>query len=174
MSGLGARGARGGLGWLRRRYGAGPLHLLSMIACIAVVGYVATRIKDQGGVAHIVAWFLLALVLHDLVLWPLYAIADRTAVRLAHRHPERLPRVPWINHVRVPTIMSAVLLAISLPLVLRLSEQNYQRYTGLTESPYLGHWLLVTAILFGASAVSYAIRVGRAVRSGRPRREPSR
>jgi hypothetical protein len=64
--------------------------------------------------------------------------------------------------------MSACLLAISLPLVLRLSEQPYHNYTGLTESPYLGHWLLVTGVLFGFSAVIYAVRLGRAVRTGRP------
>jgi hypothetical protein len=154
--------------WLRRRYGAGPLHLLSLIACFALVAYALTRIWQQGGLVRIVALFIGTAVLHDLVLWPLYALADRGALRVARRHPDRLPRVPWINHVRVPTVMSACLLAISLPLVLRLSEQPYHNYTGLTESPYLGHWLLVTGVLFGFSAVIYAVRLGRAVRTGRP------
>ena len=152
--------------WLRRRYGAGPLHLLALIFSLAFVGYVISRVHDQGGLIRIAAWFVLALVLHDLVLWPLYALADRTALRLARRHPDRLPRVPWINHVRVPAIMSAFLLGISLPLVLRRSETTYYNATGFTESVYAGRWLLVTALLFGASAVIYAVRLGRALRSG--------
>jgi hypothetical protein len=162
------------MAWFRRRYGAGPLHLLSLVACFALVGYVATRIHDAGGWLRVGAWFVGALVVHDLVLWPLYALADRTAVRLALRHPDRLPRVPWINHVRVPAIISGVLLGISFPLIFRLSETTYDQATGVTESPYLGHWLLVTGILFGGSALSYAIRVRRASRTSVPGRERSK
>jgi hypothetical protein len=152
------------LRWLRRHYGAGPLHLLALIACVAFVGYVVTRIQHQGGLIKIGVWFILALVLHDLVIWPLYALADRGALRLARRHPARLPRVPWLNYVRVPAIMSAVLLAISLPLVLRRSEAGYHANTGLTESVYAGRWLLVTAALFALSAVLYAGRLALAIR----------
>jgi hypothetical protein len=165
MTGTRSPGAvRTALIWFRARYGAGPLHLLSLVACFALAGYVITRIHDQGGWLRFGIWFVLALIIHDLVLWPLYALADRSAVRLAHRHPERLPRVPWINHVRVPAIISAILLGISFPLVLRLSESTFEQATGVTESPYLGRWLLVTGILFGGSAVIYAIRLGRARR----------
>jgi hypothetical protein len=150
--------------WLRRRYGAGPLHLLALLACFALAGYAATRIHDQGGMVRIAAWFVLCIVGHDLIAWPLYALADRTAVRASRRHPERLPAVPWINHVRVPAVISGVLLLISFPLVLRLSEQAYLGVTGYTESAYLGNWLLVTGVAFGVSAVLYALRVARARR----------
>jgi hypothetical protein len=152
------------MNWLRRRYGAGPLHLLSLVACIALVGYVVTRMAGQGGLVRIAAWFFGALILHDFVLWPLYALADRSVLRLARRNPDRLPRVPWINHVRVPAIISGILFGISFPLILRLSNSTYQQTTGLTESPYLGHWLLVTGVLFAGSAIIYAFRLGRAGR----------
>ena len=152
------------LRWLRRHYGAGPLHLLALIACLAFVGYIVTRIQYEGGLIKIVAWFVLALVLHDLIIWPLYALADRGALRLARRHSDRLPRVPWINYVRVPAIMSAILLAIALPLVLRRSQASYYAATGLTESVYFGRWLLVTGALFALSAVLYAVRLGVAAR----------
>jgi hypothetical protein len=147
---------------LRRRYGAGPLHLLSLLACFALAGYAVTRMRDQGGLKMILVWFIASVVGHDLVLWPLYALADRRAVRLSRRHPGRLPTVPWINHLRVPVIVSAVLLGVSLPLVLRLSSANYVAYSGVSESPYLGHWLLVTGVLFAGSAVIYAVRLARA------------
>ena len=154
------------MSWLRRHYGAGPLHLMSLLACWALAGYVITRIHAEGGWVRILLWFVLALVVHDLVIWPLYALADRSAVALARRHPQRLPRVPWINHVRVPAIISGILLGISFPLVFRLSARYYTATTGLSEAPYLGRWLLVTGILFGGSAVLYAIRLGRALRRG--------
>jgi hypothetical protein len=147
---------------LFRRYGAAPLRLLSLLACFALVGYVVTRIHAEGGWVRIAIWFVVALIAHDLVLWPLYALADRSAIRLAHRHPERLPTVPWINHVRVPAVISGVLLGISFPLVFRLSEGYYSSVTGLSESPYLGHWLFVTGVLFAGSALIYAVRLGRA------------
>lgn len=156
------------LQWLRRHYGAGPLHLLVLIASVAFVGYVVSRIHAQDGLSaliRIVVWFAGAAILHDLIIWPLYALADRGVLRLARRDPDRLPRVPWINYVRVPAIMSGMLLAISLPLVLRLSEGRFYSTTGFTESPYVGRWLLVTAGLYAISAVLYALRLAAAGRS---------
>lgn len=45
-------------------------------------------------------------------------------------------------------------------------------YAGLDTTPYLAHWLLVTAVLFAGSAVAYALRVradaGGSVPGGRP------
>lgn len=151
---------------LFRHYGAGPLHLLCLLACGMVSGYVVTRIHAEGGWARIAAWFVLALIVHDLVVWPLYALADRSALRIAQRHPQRLPRVPWINHVRVPAIISGVLLGIAFPLIFRLSSGSYTAITGMSESPYLRRWLLVTGVLFAGSAVVYALRLGRAQRRG--------
>jgi hypothetical protein len=155
------------MGWFRRHYGAGPLHLLSLVACLAFAGYGVTRILAGPEGIRILVWFGGAAVAHDLVLWPLYAVADRGAVVAARRHPERLLRVPWINYVRVPTILSAVLLAVSFPLVFRWSEPAYHNASGLTESPYLGRWLLVTGMAFGLSAVLYAFRVGRVMVQGK-------
>ncbi len=161
-----------GLAWLRRRYGAGPLHLLSFAACVVLAAYAATRLVASGPVTRIVVWFAAAIVAHDLVLWPLYALADRAAIRASRRDPSRLPRVPWINHVRAPVLLAAVLLAVSFPLVFGLSAPTYRADTGLSQSPFLGRWLLITGGLFAASAVIYAIRLGRARRREVVRRPP--
>ena len=126
------------MGWFRRHYGAGPLHLLSLVACLAFAGYVATRILAGPEAIRILVWFAGAAVAHDLILWPLYAVADRGAVVAARRHPERLPKVPWINHLRVPAVLSAVLLAVSFPLVFRWSEPTYHAASGLTRGPLPG------------------------------------
>jgi hypothetical protein len=155
--------------WFRRHYGAGPLHLLSLLACFAFSAYVVDKMLRAGEGRRIVVWFVAAAVLHDVVLFPLYALADRSAGWLdARRHPERLPRVPWINHVRVPAVMSAVLLAVSFPLVLRLSQPTYHAASGLNENAYRAHYLLIVAALFAVSAVLYALRVGRASRAVTP------
>jgi hypothetical protein len=152
---------------MRRRYGAGPLHLLSLVACFALTGYVVTRVLAGPEGLRILVWFAGAALAHDLLLWPLYALADRTATAAARRHPDRLPSVPWINHLRVPAVLSAVMLAVSLPLVFRWSEPTYRAASGLTESPYLGRWLLLSGAAFAVSAVVYALRVSRATVRGK-------
>jgi hypothetical protein len=154
---------RGLMGFFRRHYGAGPLHLLSLLACFAFSGYVVDIMYHAGHGQRILVWFVAAILGHDAVLFPLYALADRSANFVdARRHPQRLPAVPWINYLRVPVVMCALLLAISWPLVLGKSEQTYHSATGLTLAPYEGRYLLVVAVAFGASAVLYALRMGRA------------
>ena len=88
------------------------------------------------------------------------------AFRTARRHPDRLPAVPWVNHLRVPVVLSAVMLAISFPLVFRWSEPTYQAASGLTENVYLGRWLLLSGSAFGLSALIYALRVASCGRTG--------
>lgn len=154
---------RRALGW----YGAGPLHLLALLASFAFAAYVADRLVGVSHVDQIGIWFIGALIGHDLFLFPLYALADRSAGLAARRHPERLPTVPWANYLRAPALISGVLLLITFPLVLRLDPSDYRVATGLTPSPYLGRWLIVTAVLFFASAVLYALRLVRATKGAR-------
>ena len=157
----------------RRYYGAGPLHLLALIACFALSGYVVDDMYRAAHGQRILVWFVGAVIGHDLVLFPLYALADRSAGWLGARsRAERLPAVPWINYVRVPVVMSVLLLAVSFPLVLNLSNRTYQAATGLTVAPYEGRYLLVVAALFGVSAVLYALRLGRAARAAPAASDP--
>ena len=86
-------------------------------------------------------------------------LADRAAVGLERRRRGRPPAVAWINHVRVPSIISALLLVMFFPLVLRLSSGEYLADTGFTEQAYLYNWLAVSGILFAGSAILYLIRV---------------
>lgn len=148
------------------------MHLLGLTAAFALAGYVATRIAGVPQATRIGIWFLAGVLAHDLLLWPLYTLVDRGAVRAARRHPERLPKVPWINHLRVPVVLSAVWLMISFPVVLRLTPGAYRTATGLTPDIYLNRWLALSAIAFGVSAVVYALRLGRAVRAERAGQRP--
>ena len=155
--------------YIRRFYGARPLHLLSLLACFTFAGYVVTLIHQAREWQLILLWFAGAIIGHDIVAFPLYALADRSAGLLAaRRHPDRLPAVPWINHIRVPAVVSGLLLAICFPLVLNLAGPSYQAATGLSVAPFAGRYLLIVAVLFGTSAVLYSIRVRRVVRRHTP------
>ena len=152
--------------WIRRRYGAHPVHLLLMLACFALAVYALTRMRDQTGLVQIVVLFGAALVAHDVFGWPLYTWADLVAQRFSGRKgPRRRPRVPWINHLRVPAVIAGTLLVISFPLVLQLSHSYYAAVSGVSEFPYVEHWLLVTAVLFAGSAFIYILRVAWARRT---------
>ncbi|MEU7862789.1 hypothetical protein [Nonomuraea sp. NPDC049141] len=145
------------------RYGADPLHLLALLACFALAGYAAGRVVAAGIWIGFLVWFVGAAVIHDLLLYPLYSLADVTAQRRPW-HRRRPPSgtstwPPSINYLRVPAALSGLLLLIWFPLILRLAEGNYHRSTGLDTSPYLGRWLLVTGVLFAGSALAYAIRL---------------
>ncbi|MDQ6782063.1 MAG: hypothetical protein M3063_01175 [Actinomycetota bacterium] len=148
-----------------RHYGAGPLHLIALLASFAFAGYVVARIAAVGHHWQILLWFVGALIVNDFVLFPLYSLADRSWQGKARRHPETLPRVPWINHLRVPAVIAGVLLLISFPMVFRLDPTDYHAATNLTPDPYLARWLLITAALFASSALAYAFRLGRAGRA---------
>jgi hypothetical protein len=149
-----------------RWYGASPLHLLALLACFGLAGYAAVRLASSHPVA-VAAWFLGAVIGHDLLLMPLYSLADRSAMAaLRHREPQ-LPAAPWINYLRVPAALSGLLLLVWFPLILRL-RSPYQASTTLSADPYLWHWLAVTGTLFLLSAVAFALRLRGQSRTAAP------
>ncbi|WP_328301780.1 hypothetical protein [Actinomycetospora sp. NBC_00405] len=152
----------------RRFYGENPLHLLSVLGCFALSGYVVSLVYTDPSAIWLAIWFLGAVIAHDLVLYPLYALADQplTISRWARRRygPERPPRVPAINHIRVPALGSAVLFLIYLPTITGRGEDALRFTSGLSTAGIFDNWLLITAILFLGSAVIYAVRLGVAAR----------
>lgn len=159
---------RKGLAAFRAGYGAGPLHLLVLVASGALLAYILgvlglTALWDtEVWWQSILVWFLGAIVLHDLVLFPLYALADRSlssalgAVRARRSTPLS---VSPTNYVRVPMLASGLLFLLFFPGLLQQGSSSYLAATGQTQEPFLGRWLLLTAVIFGLSAVAYALRV---------------
>ena len=153
----------------RRLYGGHPLHLLTLIASFALVGYVISVLgprqlwNSRVWWQSILVWFIAAIVLHDMVLFPLYALADRSLGAgwraVTGRLPDRVPRIPPINYVRIPVMASGLLFLMFFPGIIEQGRITYHNATGLTQAPYLDRWLLITATLFGASAVAYGIRL---------------
>ena len=160
-------------GRFARHYGSHPLHLLTMAAGFALLGYVLATFKPAtlwnpgNWWQSIAVWFAAAVIGHDLLLFPLYALADRALVtrlrrfpRAAHRHP----KVPARNHIRIPALAAGLTLLIFLPGIIEQGAPTYLAATGETQQPFLGRWLLLTALLFATSAVAYAARLAVARR----------
>ena len=142
---------------LLRWYGANPLHLLALIGCFALAGYAAARLVPSRPVG-VAAWFLGAIIAHDLLLMPLYSLADRSAAAVIRHRAARLPTLSWINYLRVPAALSGLLFLVWFPLILRL-RTRYQASTTLSPDPYLWRWLAVTGALFLVSAAALALRI---------------
>jgi hypothetical protein len=68
--------------------------------------------------------------------------------------------------------VSGLLLLVWSPLILRLPTA-FHAASGLSDQPFLRHWLAVTVVLFGLSAATLTARIARSRRtpySGPPRR----
>ena len=128
--------------------------LPALLACVALAAGAATIVAGEPSWTRMAVWFLAAVAVHDGLLLPLYAGADRALVALAPR-----TRVPLVNHVRVPVLGAGLTLLLFLPGIVRQGEAVVLGATGLDQSPFLGRWLLLVAALFAASALVYGIRV---------------
>jgi hypothetical protein len=151
--------------WFRRWYGANPLHLLAMLGCVLLSDYAAVRLLHVKPIG-VALWLVGAVVGHDLVLFPLYVLADRSVMAVFRHRPPKLPAVPWINYLRVPTVLSGILLLMWFPLIFRIPS-HFPRTTDLSLNPYLGHWVAITGVLYLLSAAAFALRL----RPGRRGRE---
>lgn len=139
-------------------YGAHPLHLILLLGSLGLTGYVVWLLVGTPDVARIAVWFVAAVVFHDLVLFPLYALVDRGLSSLARPRRGRVS-VPAVNHLRLPALGSALLLLIFFPAILQQGEATYVRASGLSEgADYLRSWLLLTVAFFLVSATAYAAR----------------
>jgi hypothetical protein len=160
--------------WLRRWYGDSPLHLLALLASFALAGYAVLAVVAAQQWRGFAVWFAVAIIGHDLLLFPLYSLADLSVRRLLPRRASRpggtgpaaagraVP--PVVNYLRVPAAFSLLVLLVWFPLILGLSAGTYHRASGLSASPYLGRWLAVTGALFAGSAACYAVALRRAGR----------
>jgi hypothetical protein len=139
-----------------------PFQLLLLGCSFALAGYAGVRLLE-GDWFGVALWFVGAALLHDLVLLPLYAACDRAVVRglgaAGHRE--------WVMYVRVPAALSGLLLLVWFPLIAGTVER-YRSVTGLSPDGFLARWLLITAVLFGGSALLLVWRL----RSAAKRRPP--
>ena len=138
---------------LARRVGASPAQLALLVACLGLAAYAAFFLLGDPALLRMLIWFAGAAVVHDLVLFPLYAAADRVLVVAARG------RVPLINHIRVPALGAGLTLLMFWPGIVRQGEAIHFAATGLDQAPYLGRWLALSAVLLAASGLVYGARV---------------
>jgi hypothetical protein len=143
-----------GVKLLRRGYGSGPVHLVAHLAALALCAYAMLQLLDAGRWFNVVLWLVGAVILHDLVLLPLYTGLDRAARRVAG------PR--GINFLRVPAGLSALLALVYFPLILNRSDSTYTGLSGLQADGHLERWLLVSGALFAASALLFLLTARKA------------
>ena len=139
----------------RSLYGSGPLHLIALVACFALTALVVVKVAGSDSRWDLLIWFVGAVALHDLVLFPLYTALDRLAQGRRLSHPSA------VNFLRVPTLLSVLALLISAGLVFGLDTSAYAGATGTEPTPYLERWLALTAVLFLVSGVLYAATARR-------------
>ncbi|TQK86563.1 hypothetical protein FB563_6709 [Streptomyces puniciscabiei] len=149
---------------MSRRLSLGsPFQLLLLACSFALAAYAGVRLLagDWFGVA---LWIVGAALLHDLVLLPLYTVADRAVTGGLGAAGRRA----WTLYVRVPALLSGLLLLVWFPLISGMTAGRYRSATGLSPDGFLTRWLLITAVLFGGSALFLACRVRRAAKHRPP------
>ncbi|MBV8347937.1 MAG: hypothetical protein JOZ49_10520, partial [Mycolicibacterium sp.] len=98
----------------RRLYGERLLHLIILLAALALTAYtisvlgVKSLYNPTVWWQSIGIWFAVAVIGHDLILFPLYALAERL-LHTGQRHPrhthtneQESGRVPLTNYLRMP------------------------------------------------------------------------
>ncbi|WP_031468380.1 hypothetical protein [Sciscionella sediminilitoris] len=131
-------------------------HLLILLASLALAGYTASFVLGDPLALIMLVWFLGAVIGHDLILFPIYALADRATSLLANIAP-----VSPLNYVRVPVLGSALTFVLFFPGIIEQGAPTYQAATGQTQEPYLVRWLILAGVLFATSGLCYAIRLYR-------------
>ena len=71
-------------------------------------------------------------------------------------------------YVRVPAALSGLLLLVWFPLISGMVDRRYRLATGLSPDGFLARWMLITAVLFGGSALLLALRLRRAAKHRPP------
>jgi hypothetical protein len=107
----------------------------------------------------IATWLVGAVVVHDLLVLPLYSGLDRAA-------GAAVPG-PRINYLRVPAALSLLMLVVFWGTIAGRGEGAYHAVSGRSYEGYALRWLLVTAALFAGSGLLY-----RAHRRSARRRRP--
>ena len=130
-----------------------PFQIVLLACSFALAGYAGVRLL-AGDRLGVVLWFVGAALLHDLVLLPLYAVADRAVLRGLGAAGRR----EWALYVRVPAAFSGLLLLVWFPLISGRVDARYRSVAALSADGFLARWLLITAALFGGSALLLAVR----------------
>ena len=125
--------------------------MLAHLALLSLCGWALLELLGGRSAQRIALWLVACVVVHDLVVMPLYSGADRGLRRLVGGA---------INYVRVPAALSLLMLVVFWGTIGDGGERAYRATSGETFDGYAARWLLVSAVLFAGSAVLYLLRRG--------------
>ena len=134
---------------MRKLYGSTPAHLLAHLILLPIVAWAVLTVLDFRAASNVVMWLIAAVILHDLVLLPLYSGAD-LAARTAFRGA--------VNYVRVPAGLSLLMLLVFWSTIRGKGAGTYARVSGEMWDGHATRWLTVTAALFALSGALYLLR----------------
>ena len=125
--------------------------VLAYLALLPLCAWALLELLGGSGATRIALWLVAAVVVHDLVVLPLYSGADRAA---------RGVLGPAVNYVRIPAALSLLMLVVFWGTIAGAGERAYRATSGETFDGYAERWLLATAALFAASGLVYLLRRG--------------
>ena len=134
---------------IRALYGASPLHLLAHLVALPLAAFALLQLARSGTAVAIFTWLVASVLLHDFVLLPFYGALDRLGRRATGAA---------VNYVRVPALISGLLLIVFIGTISGKGGGVFHGVSGLDYEGYFGRWLLVTAALFVASGLVYLLR----------------
>jgi len=154
-------------GRFSREYGASPAHLVLGLASFAIAGYAILQLSALPTLVKVLIWLFGAVIAHDFILLPIYAGIGRGGIAITRWSATLYPgehevgSIEVFNHIRVPAIVSGILLLMFFPLIFGVAEESFELTTGLSTEVYLGRWLAIVAVLFAGSGLLLALRLVR-------------
>jgi hypothetical protein len=124
-------------------------HVLLLPVCVWALVQ-AFEVASTRSATRIAVWLAAAAIVHDLVLFPLYSGLDHGARRA-------LPGAT-VNYVRIPAGLSLLLLGVFFGTIAGKGGGAYRAVSGRSYDGYFTRWLVVTAVLFGVSGLTYLVR----------------
>jgi hypothetical protein len=122
---------------------------LAYLLLLPLCAWALLELLGSRSATRIAVWLVACVIVHDLVVMPLYSGADRGLRRLTGGA---------VNYVRVPAALSLLMLVVFWATIAGPGEPAYRATSGETFDGYATRWLLMTAALFGGSAVLYLLR----------------
>jgi hypothetical protein len=126
-----------------------PLVVLAHLTLLPLCAWALLEILGGRSAQRIAIWLVACVIVHDLVVMPLYSGADRAVRRVAGGA---------VNYIRIPAALSLLMLVVFWGTIAERGEPAYTATSGQTFDGHAARWLLVSAALFAGSTVLYLLR----------------
>jgi hypothetical protein len=126
-----------------------PLLVLAHLALLPLCAWALVEMLGGRSAPRIAVWLIACVIVHDLILFPLYTGADRGL---------RTILGDAVNYVRIPAALSLLTLVVFWGTIGERGERAYRATSGQSFDGHATRWLLMTAALFAGSGAIYLLR----------------